>query len=176
MLLRTAGSGKCSASPMRFPWNATLAQRRQHVLTRGVLDVREQLGSLAREVAASAQQVPGGAHLARVHVGHREHPAAQKDGDLVGIDLVVLGLAPVDGLHVQGVAEDEGDPLLGAQIGEPVPREDALHGHHQVLAVRSDGGEEVRPAWLGHCDAMRIWPIASSTQMYIRLACRSIPQ
>src|SRR2546427_2290836 len=49
----------------------------------------------------------------------------------------------VDGLHVQGVAEDEGDPLLRAEIGQPVPREDAFHGHHEVLSVCRDGGEEV---------------------------------
>jgi hypothetical protein len=61
----------------------------------------------------------------------------------VGIDLVVLGFAPVDGLHVQRMPEDEGDPLLCAEIGEPVPREDAFYGHHQVLAIRRDGGEEV---------------------------------
>jgi phosphohistidine phosphatase SixA len=41
------------------------------------------------------------------------------------------------------VAEDEGDPLFRAEIREPVPCEDAFHGHHEVLAVRRDGGEEV---------------------------------
>ena len=47
---------------------------------------------------------------------------------------VVLGLAAVDGLHVQGVAEDEGDLLLVAQVGEPVPGEHALAGDDDVGA------------------------------------------
>ena len=49
----------------------------------------------------------------------------------------------MDGLHVQGVPKHEGDPLLRAEIGEPVPREDAFHGNHQVLAVRRDHLEKV---------------------------------
>jgi hypothetical protein len=61
----------------------------------------------------------------------------------VRIDLVVLGFAAVDGLHVQGVAEDEGNPLLRAKIREPVPREDAFDGHHETLAVGRDSREEV---------------------------------
>ena len=77
-----------------------------------------------------------------IGVGHREHLSAQKRGDLLAVDLVVLGLAAVDGLHVQGVAEDEGDVHLGAQIGDPVPAEHAFHRHRQVLRVGLDGGLE----------------------------------
>ena len=43
---------------------------------------------------------------------------------------------------VQRVAEDEGDLLTGAQIGEPVPGEDALNGDDQVLPVWGDRTEE----------------------------------
>ena len=43
-----------------------------------------------------------------------------------GVEPVVLGLAAVDGLHGQGVAEDEGDALALAQVGQPVPGEHAL--------------------------------------------------
>ena len=67
----------------------------------------------------------------------------QKTISQAACDAAVLGLAPVNGLHVQGVAEDEGDPLLGAEVGDPVPGEDALDGHHEILPVRGDGGEKV---------------------------------
>ena len=63
------------------------------------------------------KQVAGLALPLRVDVGQREHAAAEQGGELAGVDLVVLGLAAVDGLHVQGVAEDEGDVLLFAQVG-----------------------------------------------------------
>jgi hypothetical protein len=46
-----------------------LAEGGEVVLARGVLDVREQLGALAHEVAATAQEVSGGPHLPRVDVG-----------------------------------------------------------------------------------------------------------
>jgi hypothetical protein len=49
----------------------------------------------------------------------------------------------VDGLHVEGVSEHEGNALLPAEIREPVPREDAVDGDDHVLAEGSDDVEEV---------------------------------
>jgi hypothetical protein len=40
------------------------------------------------------------------------------------------------------VAEDEGDLLARAQVGEPVPAEDALDAHDRAPAVGLDGLEE----------------------------------
>jgi hypothetical protein len=82
----------------------------------------EEFAPLPDEVETAPEKVAGRAHLRRIDVGFREHPAAQERGDLVGVDPIVLGLAAMDGLHVQGVAEDEADLLAGAQIGEPGPR------------------------------------------------------
>jgi hypothetical protein len=44
----------------------------------------------------------------------------------------------VDGLHVEGVAEHEGDALRLAQIRQPVPAEQALTGNDQAVAVGRD--------------------------------------
>ena len=46
---------------------------------------------------------------------------------------VVLGFGAVNGLHVEGVAEDEGDAFAGAEVCEPVPGEHALDGHDEVF-------------------------------------------
>ncbi len=116
---------------------------RQGVLAGGVLDVGEQLGALAHEVAAPAQPVPRRAHLSRVDIRHRQHPPAHEHRDLVGVDPVVLGLAPVDRFHVQRVTEDEGNPLASAEVGEPVSGKDALHRHYQVVAIRRDDSQKV---------------------------------
>jgi hypothetical protein len=91
---------------------------------------------------ASAEQVAGSAHARRIDVGLGQGAGAEEDRNLVGIHPIVLGLAAVDGLHVQGMAEDEGDVLAGAEIGKPVPAEDALSGDDQVVAVGRDGLEE----------------------------------
>jgi hypothetical protein len=117
-------------------------QRRQVVLADRVLDVSDELGALAHEMTAPAQQIARGAHARGVDVGLGEHPTADQAGDLVRIDLVVLGLAPVYRAHVQGVAEHEGDALARTQIGQPVPGEHALHGHHQVIAEGLDHGQK----------------------------------
>ena len=84
----------------------------------------------------------------RVDVRLRQQAPAQQARDLVRIDLVVLGFPPVDGLHRQRVAEHERDPVRGADIGEPVPREHALGRDDQVVSVRRDHLEErLRGRW-----------------------------
>jgi hypothetical protein len=116
-----------------------LFQGRQVVLGVGVLDVGQQFAALPGEKQAPAQQVASGAHLARVDISQRQIATPQQRCDLVGVEPVVLHLAPVDRLHVEGMAEDELDVLLAAQVGDPVPAEQALDSDHQILPVRSQG-------------------------------------
>ena len=58
--------------------------------------------------------------------------------NLEGIDFVVLGLAAVDRIHIERVAQDEGNALAGTQVSEPVPGEHALDGHDETFAKRLD--------------------------------------
>ena len=114
----------------------------QVVLGVGVLDVGEQLGSLAHKEVAPTQQIAGGAHCLGVDVGKGHVPSAQEVGDLVGVDAIVFRLASVDRLHIEGMAQHEGQALPGAQIRDPVPGEHALHGDHQIFPEGGDHGEE----------------------------------
>src|SRR5262249_42547958 len=118
---------------------AFLRERRQVILGVEDLQVREQFGPLTDQVGAPAPQVARFAHALGVSVGEREGAAPQQAGDLTGVKAVVLGLAAVDGFQVQGVAEDEGDVLLDAAIGDPVPGEQALGADHEVVAIRLEG-------------------------------------
>ena len=68
--------------------------------------------------------------------------ALEQAGNLGSVDAVVLGLGAVDELHVQRVAQREGDGLVLTQIGEPVPGEHALAADDDALAKGSDGLEE----------------------------------
>jgi hypothetical protein len=77
-----------------------------------------------------------------VDVSLGQHAAAEQDGNRVGVDFVRLGLAAVDGLHVQSVAKDEGALFLLTEIGEPVPGEHALASDGQSVAEGGDGVEE----------------------------------
>src|ERR1700722_781574 len=67
-----------------------------------------------------------------------EIAALEQAGDLVGIDTVVLGLVFVDELHVQRVADDKGNVVFGAAVGEPVPAKHALDADDDAVAVRCD--------------------------------------
>src|SRR5918999_4037142 len=98
---------------------------------------------LSSKCSMPAQQVAGGPHLSGVDVSVGEIAAAQQRGDLVGVKPVVLGLAAVDRLHVEGMAEDEGEALLFAQVGHPVPAEEAFDRDTQTLPVRSEGFDEL---------------------------------
>jgi hypothetical protein len=62
---------------------------------------------------------------------------------ILGASIVsVLALPSWMALHVQGVAQDEGDVVLLAEVGEPVPSEHALAGDGQPVAERIDGLKE----------------------------------
>ena len=40
------------------------------------------------------------------------------------------------------MAQDEGNPLLGTEIGEPIPDEHAFDGNGDILPVGLDGPEK----------------------------------
>lgn len=54
----------------------------------------------------------------------------------MGVDPIVFGFAAVDRFHVQGMAQDKGDPLIGAEIRDPVPGEHAFRRHDNVFPER----------------------------------------
>jgi hypothetical protein len=56
-------------------------------------------------------------------------------------DAVVFGLASMDGLHIEGIAQDEGDALAATHVGEPVPGEDTFAGDDEILAIGRNGFE-----------------------------------
>jgi hypothetical protein len=113
----------------------------QVVMGVGILNVSHQLPAAALEIHAPSQQVAGGAHVSRIGIGQREVAALEQCGDLEGVDLVVFGFAAMDGLHVQRVTQDEGDAVLGAQIGDPVPAKDALDTDDDVV---QEGGDQLK--------------------------------
>jgi len=49
----------------------------------------------------------------------------------------------MDSLHVERMAQDERDGLLGTEIGEPVPDEHAFDGNDDIFPVGLDGPEKV---------------------------------
>jgi len=117
------------------------------VLTVGVLDVGQERGPFPREAQAAPEQIPGGAPLGRRHLGLGEHPATQEHRHLVRIDRVVLGLAAMDRLHREGMAEDKRDAFLGTEVGQPGPGEQAFDGDDERIARGRNGLEE--RVWVG---------------------------
>ena len=68
--------------------------------------VDECFARLHRAGWSIGETAAGFPHAFGVDVGLRQHVAAKQEGNLVGVDLVGLGLAAVDGFHVEGVSED----------------------------------------------------------------------
>ncbi len=99
------------------------------------LNVSQEFGASADEEGAAAHQVPRGTHCFRVGISHGEVSSPQKTGDLFRVDGIVLDLPTVDGLHVERVAKNEGDLLLLAPVGEPVPVERGFASQDQVGAA-----------------------------------------
>ena len=102
----------------------------------------EQLRPFADQVGTPAEQVAGFAHPLGVGIGDREVAAAEESSDLAGIDAIVFGFAAVDGFHVQGVAQDERNLVLLAEVRDPVPGEHALGADDEAVAKRLDGTQQ----------------------------------
>ena len=119
-----------------------LAEGWQIVLRVENLQVGDQLSPFVDQVHPPPQQIARLTHALGIGIRQREVAAAEQAGYLVGVDAIVLSLAAVDQLHVQRVAQDEGNVLLGAQVRQPVPAEHALHADHDAVAVGSDALEQ----------------------------------
>jgi hypothetical protein len=76
------------------------------VLADGVAEMDKRLGATADEEGAATKQVAGFAHALREDKDLRQHDAAKQVGNFVGVDLVGLCLAAVDGFRVEDVSED----------------------------------------------------------------------
>jgi hypothetical protein len=111
-------------------------------LTAGGVDVAVEVGALAEEAQACAEQIAQAPSLLGIGVGRREVAALEEAGDGLGVLAVALGLVAVHGLHGVGMAEDEGDAGVAAGIGEPVPAVHALASDEEPIAERGDGAEE----------------------------------
>ncbi len=81
---------------------------------------------------SAAQEITRGAHPARVDTGWGDESATQERRDLVGIDAVVPGFAAVNRPHVEGISQYKGNPLVLAEVSEPVPGEHALDADHHT--------------------------------------------
>jgi hypothetical protein len=143
ILFRTLGSGEPRADPVAVGGiREAPLEGRQAVLGARILNVRQQLTALADQMQPASNEIPRRPHARGVNVGLRQQAATQEARDLVRVDRVILGLAAMDGFHRQGVAQDERDPLRGAEIREPIPREHALRRDDQIVSVRGNDLEE----------------------------------
>jgi hypothetical protein len=54
----------------------------------------------------------------------------------------------MDGLHVEGMTQHEGNPLLRTEISQPVPGEETFDTDDNILAIGGDGLEKrFRGCW-----------------------------
>jgi hypothetical protein len=108
----------------------------------GRLHVRYKLRACAHQRRTTPPEVRGGAHLGGVDIGVREHPAAPQGSNVVRIDLIMCGLAALDGVHGEGVTQDHGHPLFRTQGSPPGPGDETLDRHHEALTRGRHGLEE----------------------------------
>ena len=117
-------------------------RRREIVLVVRVLDVNEEVTSLAHHLESSTKKIPGGAHLGWVDISLRKHASSEKGCNLESIDTVVLGLASMNRFHVKSMTKDEVNTFPCTEVGEPVPGEDTLDRDDEVFSEWSDGFQE----------------------------------
>jgi hypothetical protein len=42
------------------------------------------------------------------------------------------------GFHIEGMTQDKGNPFLLTEVRQPLPREDTLHSHDQIVPIGSN--------------------------------------
>ena len=112
------------------------------VLASGVLYVGKELRPFAHEMITPPHKVTGGPHFAGIDIGLGNQAATQESGYFMGVDLVILAFAAMNGPHIQGMAEDEGNVFLSTDIGQPLPGKHAFRRYHKVFAVWLDRMEK----------------------------------
>jgi hypothetical protein len=83
--------------------------------------------------------------VARILAGDirlREHATAEQDGDFMGVELVVFGLAAVDGLHGEGMTQDKRESVFSTEIRKPAPGKQAFGRHDPLVTVGGNGLEQ----------------------------------
>ena len=114
--------------------------------------MRQQRGAFVCQRQAATQEITGGAHLGGIDIRLREHTATEQGGNLLRGDLVVFGLASMDGFQRESMTKDTRDACVGTEVSEPVPGEQAFDGAHHPLSIRSNGFQA--ESWCGFHIAM----------------------
>src|SRR4030095_6191734 len=96
-----------------FYWGAVVSQLMG-------LDAGQQIGALPDKEQTLAPEGAQRALVGRIRGGRRGEVSAQEVGEFFGVDAVVLVLAPVNGLEVEGVSQDEGQAGGLTGIGPPI--------------------------------------------------------
>jgi len=85
----------------------------------------------------------------------RELSAPQEDRNFVDVYFIILGLVPVEPFHVEGMAKDNGDVVLGTEVGQPTPRENTFDADDPFLAIWGKGFQERSgPAFMFLCNTI----------------------
>ena len=108
----------------------------------GVLDGRQQFRPWPGARHPAPQQVTGCPHGGGRDVGRREQAPAEPHGHLVGVALVVCGLATMHGFPSESRPEDKREPFVSTQIGEPVPSAQACDSNDDSVPIGGKGLEK----------------------------------
>jgi hypothetical protein len=111
-------------------------------LAGGVWHVRQQRGAVVCQRQAATQESTGGAPRSRRDISLREHPATEQGGNLWRVELVVCGLAAMDGCQRERMPEAKREAFVGPEVSEPVPGAQAFDGDHNPRSIRSNGFQE----------------------------------
>jgi hypothetical protein len=107
----------------------------------GLLHVGQECRTLTPQRPAAPPQITSRPPLLGIDRGLGSPPTAPQPGDFVGIARVVFGLAPMDGLHREGMPKHTGHALASAAVGKPIPGKEAFDADDQIGPVGREGLE-----------------------------------
>ena len=123
-----------------------------------------------------AQQRPQRAFGGGIDIGWRNQVTAEQVGELFGVNAVVLVLAAVNGLEIEGMGQHEVQARRLAGIGQPIPAKHAFGANRQVVTIGATSLRKNSKSLFRMLVWTSFFPSRSMTQTYIWRAWRSIPQ
>jgi hypothetical protein len=146
--LGPGGSGQPLGDPVAVRCvGALLPQRGPVRRPVGLREGRQERRAGARQRHAAPGPSPGRPPRRGRDRGLGQPPAAPPHGEVLGIERVVWGFAPMDGRQSEGRPEHPGQTGARAESGQPLPGEEACDPDDQVLPGGGEGCE--KGGWAG---------------------------
>jgi len=84
---------------------------------------------------STAQEIAQSSFFSRIDISQRKHPSLHEESNLFRVNAVVFSFTAMDGFHIESMAENELNVILGTEIRQPIPGKGALGPDNEIVLI-----------------------------------------